>query len=427
MKRSGLLRIADDLAKVPAEIACQILDDVRIWDVLCLVCVDNPNVNRSIRAHIWYGKIFQADEDVSKVRDVTLVYRDFTRQMRIASAPYDSILARSARYTSIGGNGLQGPVFSHTIVNYMTARVLLVLDGMEPWQRAVLGLPGPTWSFESLQVRWQKIQEAQAALNQKKHSQLMRAADLLEANPDLLKLAADPSQTRRANTGHIVTRMRQVAAKLSRSHVLPRRVRKSGAYYFRYAFFPVAPFDQCIQSVLERLVEKRGAIDLRLPSSTLSPELGENAGAHHLQTFLNGLPQIYTELYLSGEPPGSSSDGQRRRVESALVSELRLSAEDPASKTEEEGRRKNHSPSGQVTRIARHGDPYDLEAHSVSSQADIEGLGVYTPLWADRLWCSGVSSDCGGWWPQDGREIEWLEAFVRVYRTLHGGEIKLKA
>jgi hypothetical protein len=51
--------IAKRLAATPPEIVCEILNDVRIWDVLRLICYNDPAINNSVLLNRWWGDIFE--------------------------------------------------------------------------------------------------------------------------------------------------------------------------------------------------------------------------------------------------------------------------------------------------------------------------------------------------------------------------------
>ncbi|KAE8140276.1 hypothetical protein BDV38DRAFT_28158 [Aspergillus pseudotamarii] len=355
MPTQTLNKIITSFATLPREVAHQILNDIRIWDILRLICYNDAHINTDILTHPSLGRIVHYDAEIlEEVRKTADLYRTVCTAHNLTAAPLSSPLALNTQTFQSDYK---------EITNYMHHRIIEELY-LESWQRAVLAhytaLPA-VWdssTIHGLEARWTAIQDAQMKLNTRKASQLRKAADLLETNSDIVKKMIDPSQTRRKNIPHIVQRLRRTEKQMQWQSLL-RGGRLKGMSWFAYELFAVVPFDRALGVVLRGLegvgVKYELAAEEKVDSERLMREtqgLGEVGGV--VRVVVEGLQFVY--------------DGKQ---------------------------------AGRLPRIAREeeGDSFYFIPRGPVDAWNYAGEGLARMYEA-----------------HDDREIAWLEAFVVVYR-----------
>ncbi|OGM42811.1 hypothetical protein ABOM_009022 [Aspergillus bombycis] len=235
-----LHKVVASLNTLPRELAHQILNDIRMWDILRLICHNNAHINTDILTHPTLGRLFHHETKIlDEVRTSADLYRTICTAYSLTAAPLTSPLALNAQAF---------PSDYKEITNYMHHRIIDELY-LEPWKAEVLSRYAPlpaVWekgSIAGVTAVWNTIQSAQQKVNMRKARQLRTAADLLEANPDVLKKMIDPSQTPRKNIPHIVQRLRGAERRVARQSLL-RRDMLAGMSWFMYGHFPLVPFDR---------------------------------------------------------------------------------------------------------------------------------------------------------------------------------------
>ena len=249
MPTQTLNKIITSFSTLPRELAHQVLNDIRIWDILRLICYNDAHINTDILTHPTLGRLFHYDPEIlDEVRKTADLYRTICTAHNLTAAPLSSPLALNTHTFK--------PDYKE-ITNYMHHRLIEELY-LEPWKRDVLAHYTPlpaVWdssTIQGLEARWTAIQDAQLKLNTRKASQLRKAADLLETNPDIVKKMIDPSQTLRKNIPHIVQRLRRTEKRVQWQSVL-RGDKLKGMSWFAYGQFPVVPFDRALGVVLRGL------------------------------------------------------------------------------------------------------------------------------------------------------------------------------
>ncbi|KAH8692010.1 hypothetical protein BGW36DRAFT_386813 [Talaromyces proteolyticus] len=419
--------IVKKLATTPPEIVCEILQDLRFWDVLRLIAHDNPSVNYSVMSHPWYGKVFKQSMDLlAPMKETTRTYWDFGREMRWKLAPLDSPLALSAGFESQAHRSRPDlyPLFTQqhdnywhdadighqytVIINYMKLRIANYLNSLDGLQFKLL----PYYSNEphallverldldidGLKRRWIEYKRAQSNLMTQRARQLTRAADLLEANPDILKLASDPSQQRRKSLGHIIQNMRGIAQKMLQGSMIRGDANCGRCYFFVY--FPVVPFDACLRIVLKNIKAHRKNGSSGVYSEGSSQDENEKKGP--IEVFLAGLSSIYT--------------GRHKwlwTIHDAPVKKMQYT---------------EFTNPERIPRVMDGDNPYDPQQDPCTSELNYEQLKFvsgYTKFYRFLLSQKTVALRDNiqmAWDKHDDRELEWLEAFVKVYRLVQASQ-----
>ncbi|KAE8422929.1 hypothetical protein BDV36DRAFT_290744 [Aspergillus pseudocaelatus] len=249
LTNTSLNKIITSFSTLPREVAHQILNDIRIWDILRLICYNDAHINTDILTHPTLGRLLHYDPEIlDEVRKTADIYRTVCTAHNLTAAPLSSPLALNTQTFKSDYKA---------ITNYMHHRLIEELY-LESWKRDVLAHYTPlpaVWdssTIQGLEARWNAIQDAQLKLNTRKASQLRKAADLLETNPDIVKKMIDPSQALRKNIPHIVQRIRGTEKRVKWQSLL-RGGRLKGMSWFAYGHFPVVPFDRALGVVLRGL------------------------------------------------------------------------------------------------------------------------------------------------------------------------------
>ncbi|KAF7586288.1 hypothetical protein BBP40_009165, partial [Aspergillus hancockii] len=244
-------KIIKPLTTLPTEITHQILSDLRIWDILRLLTFNNTTLTTTILSHPDLQYVFSPSYHLTTVPALTTLYHQVCTALQAKLASLYCPLALP----------VHSGIDLDDITSHMRSHLIALLD-LKGWQQTLLSryaqpsgsLPA-VWdysSLENIQKRWQGILSAQRSLNQAKAVQMRRAADLLEANPDILKKSMDPGQTPRKNIGHIVRRIRGNAVRAER-HCILRGDRAGGSEFFRYELFGISPFNDALGFVVRGL------------------------------------------------------------------------------------------------------------------------------------------------------------------------------
>ncbi|KAL2008615.1 hypothetical protein VTN00DRAFT_6809 [Thermoascus crustaceus] len=371
--------IVRGLTGVPPEVAHQVLDDLTLNAILKLACYDVPYINDCIMSHPACGKFFAHSlQKFFLMRDYFKLYRElYLRIRRWPTYPLDRYLPANLSWAKFDYEEVR--VTLHTCIFRVLGMTEDLLDILRqyapPQQRGLLATVWDSSTLPALQNRRDAIRSAQAELKRIKSPQLERAASLLEENPDILHRATDPEQNQRQNTAHVVSRLRRAAERVARQDILKGTMK--GMEYFRNAFFPVVPFNHALGFVV-RMLQKYPA-----PSSLPGSE-GESTESlkTDINTIIQGMPYIYLSPIRELEQPA------------------------PCSTTTEPHavRRTWYTPYSVP--------PYDRD---LDSNKPVFGGDRYTPAWyVERYPVAPLKK----YQPHDGRELEWLEAFVRVYRYM---------
>ena len=290
---------------MPTELAHQIIDDLRVWDVLKLLCYDNDRVDACIMSHPICGNMFGAHpETLAKWKFAAHLYQD------IFLAVGKGFVQDHCGTNYLGTN-------IHCIVpqkygetwNYMESRIHDELNihwrktdltrfGAPDYSNGMEGRNLKTFhSFEEQRKCWHDIQKAKANLFQLRASELRWSADMLEANSDILKRTLDPTQEVRPNTAHIVSRLRHGADAIMRAPI----EKFIFSEHFSYEFLGIIPFDSALDLLLHMMQKHGVGGDQVVASNTISLTDGTSHPSsiiNSLRIIIDGMPVSYTHLTL---------------------------------------------------------------------------------------------------------------------------------
>ncbi|KAJ5528926.1 hypothetical protein N7527_002319 [Penicillium freii] len=376
---------------MPTELAHQIIDDLRVWDVLELLCYDNDRVDACIMSHSVCGNMFSADpETLAKWKFAAHLYQD------IFTAVGKEFVQDHCETNYLGTN-------IHCIVpqeygetwNYMKSRIHDELNihwrktdltrfGAPDYSNGIEGRNLKTLdSFEEQKKCWHDIQKAKANLFQLRASELHWTADMLEANSDILKRTLDPTQEVRPNTAHIVSRLRHGADAIMRAPI----EKFVFSEHFSYEFLGIIPFDSAL-GLLLHMIQKHGLVagDQAMVSNTISLTDGTSHPSsiiNSVRIIIDGMPRFYISPPETAEQranfawrPSANKDGDILRTGNTPWSE----------------------PLGGNERVSLEG-PYFTAFKFCDNQGYLRPVSLY-------------------WDPHNQMEKEWLVSFVEVYRYL---------
>ena len=286
-------QLVENLARLPTELALEIINDLRVWDVIKLMLRDNPRVNSYLLSHPRCRALLGDDAgSLTTTREQVRAYLDFAArwdlQLCLAHEPFYRRSLFDRRSVS-----LDSPKLNWQVVHTVHCRVWESLpssfeDVLGPYVKSPGGLTKVTIysSLEEYKQYWDTMMEAKTILARECSGQLLRAAALLEENPDLLKRTMDPDQKRRPNTQHVVFRMKRKAETIQHRKACDfRRVE-----YFGYEFFPIIPFDDALQNLLCMMEKHRmTAANQILAGSQHPPSM-----VKHVQTVVDGMAYFYS-------------------------------------------------------------------------------------------------------------------------------------
>ncbi|KAJ5494567.1 hypothetical protein N7463_010654 [Penicillium fimorum] len=377
-KTTSLGSIIHSFEAIPTELAHQIIDDLRVWDVLKLLCYQNDRVDDSIMSHPICSIIIPSDlQSISKIRFATEFYRVFFSKLGKRHVPNDSIL--SLNIHCVDRQKID------TILGYMNVRIhRRIKKHCLPFHLSHFGrsknISFAVWrplefaySFEELKECWDDIQAAKTTLFKQMASELHWAADILEANPDILKRTLDPGQERRPNTAHIVSRMRRAAAKIVRS---PREEFVCSEH-FSSMLLPIIPFDSALNEMI-CLMQSRGIVmGNQVVTDSLPPSITKL-----IQVVICGMPCFYMSP-----------------IELRTPSYMKM--------------KPNANEKGEIPRTGN-----TLWSEQLKIPVSIDGP-FFTPFKTGNVYAFRRSPSVG-WDPHSEMEKEWLESFVGLYRYLNG-------
>ncbi|KAL4794526.1 hypothetical protein BDV19DRAFT_364768 [Aspergillus venezuelensis] len=386
-------RICQELAKLPVELAHQILSDLKVWDVLKLLWYDNPRVNAVIASHHGCRRLLGEDEEtLSKTtQDVKVYFGIYVKVgLPFNPPPYgrlslgiDALLAYKYKVDE-SDRDLRTIILREVekpLRDFLCSQISMGGMDLEPYVDRSLfphGMPKvyscitPQQLDECMDV----LLHAKETLSQRTSEQLYWAASLLEQNPDILKRTLDPEQKRRPNTAHIVNRIRYMANRVGKCD--PKRF--AASEFFGFYFFPVIPFDGALVELLgwmekyELFANANGSIKHAHPPSI----------EKHANTVIEGMPYFYTD-FPPALPPAEPEKTEPRSAITNDKGQVLRTMQTPWSQSEQNATEKD--PVFTVHKIASHKE-YRLP---VSTQARE---------------------------PNDLREQAWLASFVELYRYL---------
>ncbi|KAJ5537435.1 hypothetical protein N7513_010621 [Penicillium frequentans] len=368
-------KIIQNLAKIPDELAFEIINDLSVWDVMKLLVANDPRVNALLLAHKECKFLGNDAETQAKTREQIKIYLDL--ETNIPMLYYrpdrmDWVYTTSIRYINRWCRWKNWPDLTPPLHVY-------IYETLHNWPKldlnryAVIPIPAIDVfsSLEQFTERGQALQQAKTNLEDQCTSQLQRAATLLEDNPDILKRTLDPEQKRRPNTEHIVSRLRSDATRFFRAH-------KSHPFanmeFFRYEFFPLIPFDEALVKLLGWMEEFEMVTGDQLCNSESRhpPSIMETA-----RIVVDGMPVFYNSLPVD-------------RAETA--------------------RQVTTNEKGEFLRTVM--TPWSQESTSWLQEVDVPS---FTP---HKLGRTAMYRREAGLKPCDKEEEHWLVSFIDLYRYL---------
>lgn len=374
-------QLVESLAQLPTELALEIINDLRVWDVIKLMLRDNPTVNSYLLAHPRCQALLGDDADtLTKTREQVRAYLEFAAQRNLdLCLPYESFYEHSL--FDLQSNSLDKPKPDWQIVHTVHSRVWGKLPSsvdnlLRPYVKSPKTLMKVTIysCLEEYKQYWDVMVEAKIVLARKCSGQILRAAILLEENPDILKRTMDPDQKRRPNTQHVVSRMKQMAETILRRKAWDfRRVE-----YFAYEFFPIIPFDYALENLLCMMEKHRVTAGDQILAGIEHPPFMANFA----QTVVDGMAYFYLlDPARPAEIPCHCTINSKGDV---LRTENTPWSDEPKNKDRRE-----------------HGDAVRFTPSA----------STYLPAW-------GRIRAFNGHEPHSTREEGWLKAFVELYRYL---------
>ena len=381
--------IVRNIAAIPTELAHHIIDDLRVCDILKLLCYDNDRVDACLLSHPVCRGMFGPDpETFAKSKFAAHFYKDIFAAVGKAFVPKDWFGASYLGVNILCFNSYQyGYILSNMKerirdeLNIHWCKTDLTRFGA-PNYSDQSGYLKRDYSFEQLKECWHNIQKAQANLFQLKASELRWTADMLEANPDILKRTLDPAQEVRPNTVHIVSRFRHTADAIMRTPAV-----FVGSEHFRYDFLNIVPFDSALHQLLQ-MMQKHGITegDQLVASKTVA---STGAGSHpssiinSVRIVIDGMPKFY------------------------------ISPPETAAQKAEFAWRNAANKDGDLLRTAN--TPWS-EPCGASERVSLEG--PYFTMFKYGSNTSYLRPEALHWDPHHEMEKEWLASFVEVYRYL---------
>ena len=290
-------KICQELAKLPAELAHQIICDLKVWDVLKILWYDDPKLNAIVLSHPQCCNLLGEDEETfSQTRQMVKSYFEMYVKAGLPFKPpedghlswgVDLLLAHKLDKPArdIMMKELREPIqsFLHTQIYAMD------LDRYVDRSAFPHGMP-KLYTCNTVQALGEcmdTVLHAKKTLFKQSSDQLQWAASLMEQNPDLLKRTLDPEQKQRPNTAHIVSRMRHTADHCRKCDVKCFITTE----YFAFYFFPVIPFDTALAKLLWWM-EKYGLTDSNRMERHAHPPSIEQ----HANIVMEGMTYFFTDI-----------------------------------------------------------------------------------------------------------------------------------
>jgi hypothetical protein len=396
MIKTTISSIVRSLATIPTELAHLIIDDLRVKDILKLLCHNDERVDACIVSHpvcrAMFG--FSSDPDtLARTRFAAQFHNSFFKEV---SPALSSKAGLESRWLPLNIHCIEPKNYKMIIVEmrenirrelylHWHQTDLTQLGAPDYPELARNSPPQDNYSFEDMKEWWEAIKKAKAILFKQRSTELHWAANMLEANPDILKRTLDPHQERRPNTAHIVSRMRKTADKTLRA-VGQRLV---ASEHFEYEFFEITPFDSALVELLNLMQKHNITTGDQLTVDTV---VGSNLAAPH-----------------------PSSIQESARIVAGGMSLFHLSPLMTPKKRSEMRHSMVTNSDGMVIRTGN--TPWSEEIELMDC-VNVDGP-YFTPhkLGTPRAF---RRPDICQWDPHNLKEEEWLEAFVEVYRYLKG-------
>lgn len=444
--------LVKNLTALPTELVFKILDDLPIYATLKLACSEDERINACILKHAKYTTLFSSGETLADIKRYFKLYDQVYTVVALQKLEENSILALDVslysrrRFLLPGWSGNYSdtsPDISF-IRNYLHDKIWKVLQTADDHLTLLNGfIQDPkkrlqrVWDFsaiDNLEQRWHSIRDSETTLNSIKSAQITRFANLLETYPRHFLTSTDMEQEFRKpghpKAQHLVFSYRVEARKMLHPQVFGKGSKGRGlrsARLFAPSNLPIIPTRYSLNIVLAGLEQYPCATaeDLRRDGKMKDAKGGDKHHAYpssvedDIRTALTGLTYVYANPQ-APRTPGEFPEVAFRRTDNTPYS---LPSEGCCCK-----------PTSISTACRKR--PYSAEKQSKRQKwveqkemmiKTVEGQPHFCiPARLPKRPLKGYNGTLNTGWPHDERELEWLEAYLRVVRYM-SEELGVKA
>ncbi|ERF73744.1 hypothetical protein EPUS_00998 [Endocarpon pusillum Z07020] len=302
--------------KLPRELVYMVLGQLPLVKILQILSHKNQYLDECVFGQLEWQFLFSSPADISRVRDLFILYceiRRFTRKPLtadfselgqghtrlvrwFATSSYSAEQLKQKLIQQIDGDLTFNPVDeallrigvtsdypAHGTESSLSTRYHRVREASPKDEN--LPISNTTTNYtahaddSNLWARWDWVKEAKLKLNATKARQLAIAAGLMSRFPEklMLKKPRDPLQGPRENLAHIEYGFRRRAEKISRDRRIHHQLTRG--CYPGVDNIELVPYDRCLWTFLESL-EKHppGNVDVGFLNTPQNMSLSEEAG-----------------------------------------------------------------------------------------------------------------------------------------------------
>lgn len=245
------------LEELAPELVQQILNDAPIFGVLLLVSCRKPGtfLHQCVLSHPQYKQIFKSQATLTLNQNLAVLLYDIASSLDLFPSKLDSSFLDFPITTD--GITCCAKCLKRLSQDLSTAFVTKIQEllasisndlAITIQEHAEESLTSGLSVLESLNNRWEAIQ---TAVNNIKAGQLVRMADLLRKYPTMLKNLTGSSQKKRPETEDTVSSLKSLAEVVRRDKCFESSV--SFDTYFRYHLLPIVPFDAYLRLFVQTL------------------------------------------------------------------------------------------------------------------------------------------------------------------------------
>lgn len=438
-RKAALVR---NLTALPTEIVFKILDDLPVYATLRVACSEDERINDCILKHGKYSALLSPGKTFEELKRYFKLYDEIYTVVQLRKLEEGSILALDVWMYSPGcrdrvskshGAPGSGSLDASCIRIYLHKRIWEVLQKAEK-HLDVLNhfIDNPknklrrVWDYSSidnLEHRWRTIREAEITLSTIKSRQITRLANLLEKYPDLILSSMDMEQefrgSGRAKAHHMALQYRAIARKLLLPQVCVRGARGlRAASLFRPNTLPIIPTWESLTTFVAGLENYPCKAALEFRRDVHNQGATENRQYHSypsdveedIRTAVLGMAHVYinpSHPQISPAPPVIL-----RRTENTPYSAPSSSCDcKPTLGLVKKHQRRPSAETASNMQVREEQKKKLIERVSGHPHFCIPGLVPKEPV-------DGHEGLLNMGLPHDPRELEWLEAYLRVVRYM---------